>query len=103
MNLKSITYTVIAVLTLFGCSNDQEVVKEKYIGHWQKVVGGKNKMEIYEENGGLFVKYPKGTVFPLKYQEEGQYYGIVDIFGDSPLLIKDDTLIAQKSKYIKIK
>ena len=99
MHLKTIVY-VFAFLTAMCCTNQEESVKSKYLGEW-KSPRGRASILIYEENGGLFAKFRRGDIMPLKYQQEGQYYEGSTALGAMPFIIRNDTLQYSQSKYIR--
>ncbi|WP_157486819.1 hypothetical protein [Dyadobacter alkalitolerans] len=75
-------------------------MKSKYLGEWQSP-RGRASIQIYEENGGLFAKFRRGDIMPLKYQSEGQYYEGSTALGAMPFIIRNDTLQYSQSKYIR--
>lgn len=99
MNFRAVVYAF-AFLVIMSCSNQQELAKSKYLGDWRSP-GGKASIQIYEENGGLFAKFSKGDVMPLKYQKEGEYYEGTTALGPMPFLINADTLQYSQSKYVR--
>ena len=85
-----------------ACNSQQEAVNKAYIGEWGNYKG-QFSFKIYEENEALFIKFRKGEILPLTYQEEGKYFNAPSVFGSLPLVIHDDTLRYSQSKYTKIK
>ncbi|KAA6439930.1 hypothetical protein FEM33_10205 [Dyadobacter flavalbus] len=90
-------------LFIISCSGNSEgdSVKDKYLGEWDKMKGKASTLTIYEENNGLFLKYSKGDKYPLKFEKEGNYYSAVTGFGATPILIENNVLEINGTKYQK--
>ena len=91
------------LVTSCNSANDQQSnsVKDRYLGNWTQIKGGTKTFNIYEENKGLFLKYSTGKQFPLKYEDEGKYYSLVEGLGNTPLILENDVISINGSKYQK--
>ncbi|GLU56491.1 hypothetical protein Dfri01_59520 [Dyadobacter frigoris] len=100
--MKKVLFVLIGYIVI-SCSGSSESdsVKQNYLGEWNKVKGRPSTLTIYEENEGLFLKYGNGDKFPLKYEKEGKYYAAVTGFGNTALLIENNTLQLNGTQYQK--
>lgn len=79
------------VVWMLSCDTQGESSKTnnpsgEYVGTWKRTKGEKT-LTIFEKNDGLFLKYPNGGTYPLKFETEGRYYYAVTPLGHVPLLL----------------
>jgi hypothetical protein len=98
MKVRCAVYSLLFIFLLFSCgapeTSGQRALSlhKKYRGTWQRVSGKEKTLNIYEKEGGLFIKYPNGSTYPLKYENEGHYYYAVTPLGHVPLLLEGGIL-----------